>query len=286
MRYQNVNQKLLQHMVTRKLLGVVALTLIAGAVVQPSAATAAVKQKHAPKVGCVAIAHRGGANPTTDENTTQAIRRDGRFNAWAEVDLRRLRSGALVLMHDDTLQRTTNGWGKVETRSLAYIKSLRTQPNGQRVPTLEEALVAAKAAHTSLYVELKRWQQHWKPRDLVAISRLVRRHHMQPNVYFGGTRAVLEAFEARAPGLKTFWRAKNRDVVNVGEARKRSVQVVQTKTFRVTPRSVKHLKAGGYIVALQSANSRMKWREAHRLGIRVVQTNFPSGYTRWCRTQA
>lgn len=258
--------------------------MLVGVVVVPAPAASAVSRHAKPAIGgCVAIAHRAGANANIDENTTAAIRRAGRLKAWAEVDLRRLRSGGLILMHDDTLQRTTNGWGKVETRSMAYIRSLRTQPNAQRVPTLEEALVAAKAANTTLYVELKRWQDHWKPADLLAISRLVHRHHMLSRTYFGGPRAVLEAFEAKAPSLKTFWRTANRDVVNVAEARKRSVQVIQTKTFRVTARSVSQLRASGYVVALREANGRPKWREASRVGIHMVQTNNPSAYQHWCR---
>lgn len=268
--------------VTQPLLTVVALALVGATAVPAPAATAAAQDSKATHLSCVAIAHRAGANANIDENTTAAIRRDGRLRAWAEVDLRRLRSGGLVLMHDDTLQRTTNGWGKVETRSLSYIRGLRTEPNRQRVPTLQEALIAARAANTTLYVELKRWQDHWRPADLRVISRLVHRHHMLARTYFGGPRAVLEAFEAKTPGLKTFWRAANRDIVSVPEARKRSVQVVQTKTFRVSARTVSQLKAAGYIVALRAANSRVKWREARGVGIHMVQTNNPRVYQRWC----
>ena len=259
--------------------------MLVGGLVVPAQAASAVGQHAKPSLGgCVAIAHRAGANANIDENTTVAIRRAGRLKAWAEVDLRRLRSGGLILMHDDTLQRTTDGWGKVETRSMAYIRSLRTQPNEQRVPTFEAALIAARAANTTLYVELKRWQDHWKPADLVAISRLVHRHHMLSRTYLGGTRAVLNALKTRTPALKTFWRAANRDVVSVAEARKRSVQVVQTKTFRVTARSVNQLRAAGYIVALREANGRPKWREARRVGIGLVQTNNPMAFQHWCRT--
>ena len=66
-----------------------------------------------------------------------------------EVDLARTKDGHLILMHDQTLDRTTTGKGKVEDHTLAEIKDLRLR-NGchiktiYKVPTLEEALLLAK----------------------------------------------------------------------------------------------------------------------------------------------
>jgi hypothetical protein len=153
------------------------------------------------------------------------------------------------------------------------------------VPTLDEALVAAKAANTTLYVELKRWQDRWKPADLRAISKLVNARHMKSKTYFGGTSGALDALAKTTPGLRTFWRTKNHDNATVAEARKRSVEVVQTTPARVTARSVKALRTAGYVVALQTTNKRPKWRSAYKVGIRVVQTNDPVRYRKWCRSR-
>ena len=66
-----------------------------------------------------------------------------------EVDLARTKDGHLILLHDNTLDRTTTGKGKPEDHTLAEIKALRLR-NGchiktiYKVPTLEEALLAAK----------------------------------------------------------------------------------------------------------------------------------------------
>ena len=66
-----------------------------------------------------------------------------------EIDIRKTKDGQLVLMHDDTVDRTTNGTGKVKDKTLAEIKQLRLKDKDGRltehtVPTLEEALLAAK----------------------------------------------------------------------------------------------------------------------------------------------
>jgi glycerophosphoryl diester phosphodiesterase len=74
-----------------------------------------------------------------------------------EIDVRKTKDGHLVLMHDETVDRTTNGHGAVTDLTLAQIKELRMRhgtvldakiedcPVGQeRVPTFEEMLVLCK----------------------------------------------------------------------------------------------------------------------------------------------
>lgn len=66
-----------------------------------------------------------------------------------ELDVARTKDGHLILMHDKTVNRTTNGKGKVDSLSLAEIKEMYLR-NGLgrvtdfKVPTLEEAMLTAK----------------------------------------------------------------------------------------------------------------------------------------------
>ncbi|MDR3351296.1 MAG: glycerophosphodiester phosphodiesterase family protein [Prevotellaceae bacterium] len=66
-----------------------------------------------------------------------------------EVDVAKTKDGHLILMHDKTLDRTTNGKGKVSDFTLEEIKTLRLR-NGLRIltdfqiPTLEETMLTAK----------------------------------------------------------------------------------------------------------------------------------------------
>ncbi|MBQ9310563.1 MAG: glycerophosphodiester phosphodiesterase family protein [Bacteroidales bacterium] len=67
----------------------------------------------------------------------------------AEIDVRRTRDGVLVLMHNPTLSGTTTGWGFVRLVSLRKLRTFRLKDSEGRVtdmqvPTLEEALLAAK----------------------------------------------------------------------------------------------------------------------------------------------
>lgn len=66
-----------------------------------------------------------------------------------ELDVSKTKDGHLILMHDKTVDRTTNGKGKVEDLTLEEIKALKLR-NGLgrasefKVPTLEEAMLVAK----------------------------------------------------------------------------------------------------------------------------------------------
>ena len=99
------------------------------------------------------IAHRACWR-LASENSVDAIDECVRLGVdMVEIDVRRSRDGHLVLMHDDTVDRTTNGSGPIEEMTLDRIHALRLREmaGGEsaaltegRVPTLEQALVAAK----------------------------------------------------------------------------------------------------------------------------------------------
>jgi len=70
------------------------------------------------------VAHRGGIVPGYPENTLAAFRQAVKHGAEVfEVDLRGTKDGEVVIMHDETLDRTTNGTGNVTDYTLAELKN-------------------------------------------------------------------------------------------------------------------------------------------------------------------
>jgi len=115
----------------------------------------------------LAFAHRGGSL-LWPENTMVAFRGAVEMGyRYLETDLHATRDGALVLIHDDTLERTTNGSGLVWEHTLAQLQRFdaahhfspdggRTHPyrgQGATVPTLEEVVDAFPEVR--LNVEIK-----------------------------------------------------------------------------------------------------------------------------------
>lgn len=96
------------------------------------------------------IAHRG-ASTERPECTQAAIERAIQTGATAvEVDIRSAKNGTLVIMHDSTVDRTTNGNGKISEMTLAEIRELdagswfHRRYRFQKVPTLREVLERCK----------------------------------------------------------------------------------------------------------------------------------------------
>ncbi len=99
------------------------------------------------------IAHRG-ASAYYPENTLKAVRAALEMGAdVVEVDVRVTSDGYPVVIHDETVDRTTNGTGAVSEMTLEEIRSLDAG-EGEKVPLLSEVVeeVAGKAV---LAVELK-----------------------------------------------------------------------------------------------------------------------------------
>lgn len=105
-------------------------------------------------------AHRGGPRKGYPENCIATFENTlSHTPAILEVDPHYTKDSAIVLMHDPTLDRTSNGKGKVSDYTLEEIKKLRlkdTEGNltGYQIPTLDEALQWAKGK-TILVIDAK-----------------------------------------------------------------------------------------------------------------------------------
>lgn len=107
------------------------------------------------------IAHRG-ASGHAPENTLAAFKKAVFLGAtFIETDLQLSRDARFVAIHDDSVDRTTNGKGKVHDQTLAALRKLDagswfgSEFTGERIPTLEEVLEFSKKHDVVFYLELK-----------------------------------------------------------------------------------------------------------------------------------
>ena len=99
------------------------------------------------------IGHRG-AKGYLAENTLESIQKALSFGVDAiEIDVHRCKTGELVVIHDFTLDRTTNGSGEVAKKSLTEIKALKVE-NEFEIPLLTEVLDFIEGKCT-INIELK-----------------------------------------------------------------------------------------------------------------------------------
>ncbi len=99
-------------------------------------------------------AHRGGAALAT-ENTEQAFRNASLVHAdWIEFDVHRTADGVLVIMHDDTVNRMTDGKGFIKDMTWEQLHPLRIT-NGEPIMMFEEVVTLAARTGMGILPELK-----------------------------------------------------------------------------------------------------------------------------------
>ena len=101
----------------------------------------------------IIIAHRG-ASAYEPENTLRSFKRAFELGAdMIEFDVRLSRDRHLVIMHDEKVDRTTNGEGLVKDKTVSELKKLDAGM-GESVPTLEEVIALGKGK-IGFVIELK-----------------------------------------------------------------------------------------------------------------------------------
>ncbi len=116
----------------------------------------------------IKVAHRG-ASGYEPENTLAAFKKAIDLGAnMIELDVRVCKSREVVVIHDSSVDRVTNGHGSVEGMTLTELKGLEMQ-KGERIPTLEEVLdfMDKKA---KINIELKGKKTAWP------VSRIIDRY--------------------------------------------------------------------------------------------------------------
>ncbi|QNP49470.1 glycerophosphodiester phosphodiesterase family protein [Diaphorobacter aerolatus] len=101
--------------------------------------------------------HRGmPAGGEHDENTMESAQAAVAAGADAvENDIYITKDGHLVIMHDASVVRTTNGTGNIESMTLEQVKALRTKPQGLQIPTMREYFKAFKNKPITHFIEIK-----------------------------------------------------------------------------------------------------------------------------------
>jgi glycerophosphoryl diester phosphodiesterase len=110
----------------------------------------------------VVAAHRGQPDQSAAENALSSFTASLAAGVpFLEVDVATTSDGALVLMHDDTLDRTTTGSGPTTSRTLAEVQALKLKrPDGavldERVPQFPDVLAWGRTVGAYFEVDVKR----------------------------------------------------------------------------------------------------------------------------------
>jgi|CXWL01.1.fsa_nt_gi glycerophosphoryl diester phosphodiesterase len=216
----------------------------------------------------IRIGHRGAAG-LAPENTVQGIETVIRLGVdCVEVDLRLTADGQVVLLHDDTVDRTTNGQGAVETFSLAYLRRFDAG-GGVRIPTLEEALQVA-AGRVGLILECK------VSGMVPQVARTIQRTPFTGQI-------VLASFEAgdlqqallAIPRLPRLLLVDEPDATVIQQARTVQASHVGFRWDTVTPRIIETCHGEGLVIFVYTVNEPADIQRLSRLGVDGIISDYP-----------
>ena len=135
----------------------------------------------------IVVAHRGGAGLGM-ENSLSCIEKGIQAGAdMVEIDLHLTSDGRIVVCHDRTVNRTTNGEGRIAEMTWAEIQQLRLldkdgKPSDETLPTFEQVLELCKG-RCGMLIEIKKKKDLYVGIEALADS-LVKQYGMQNQVVF------------------------------------------------------------------------------------------------------
>lgn len=224
----------------------------------------------------VVVGHRGGRGPDwPTENTMASFERAVRERADAlELDVRQCATGEVVVFHDPTLKRMSEGADLREVRNVPYL-DLATN---HRVPLLRDVLAFCNDRHVGLNVEVKY--------DLVDRAQLVRAV-VRVLDGFPFADAIVSSFDPRILARMRMMRPRLRVALLTTTERKWSlplarigaspalVHAIHLERTQAKPRVIRGLEKRGVHVAVWTVNDPDEALSLRSLGVDWVITDSP-----------
>ena len=226
------------------------------------------------------VGHRG-AMGHAPENTMAAFRKGVELGArMLELDVMLTRDGRLVVIHDDTIDRTTDGRGAVAELTADEIcchdagRWYGAAFAGERVPLLGEVLDWARGrAHP--VIELK-WGSAWQPGIEAVLVADLRAHDAVGEVLvISSDHHAVRQVKALAPAVATAIMYGGRPVDPVAMARAAGADAVRPGHWLVTAEDIALLHAAGLAVIPWTVNDEASMRRMVGLGVDGFSSNYP-----------
>jgi glycerophosphoryl diester phosphodiesterase len=225
----------------------------------------------------VVISHRG-EHLKHIENTLPAFSAAIEAGAdYFELDIQTTADGKLVLMHDATVDRTTNGKGRIDAMTFDQVRALRA--GNEMIPTFEEALALARG-RSQVYVDAK----HVTPPALIAA--LENQKMLDRVVVYGGL-PFLKEVQALRPAIRVMPESVSLEIA------RQAIRELAPKVFAFSGRDwqddiirlVKDSGAGIYVDRLGDMDNPAGWQDAIDRGATGIQTDHPAGVVSYLRSK-
>ena len=263
------------------------LVLVLGPSANKSHATSMFGTLRKPGDPALIAGHRGDRS-AAPENTLPALQSalDGSM-VYVETDIRLSADGVPVLIHDSTVDRTTNGSGPVSSLTLAELEELDAGSwyakayAGLRIPTLDSFLGLLAASDKKALLELK---GEWTEAALASVTLLIESHGLGRRVVLASFHVdTLAAMQNAAPDLPRLVIIRDLPDDPVALVLEYGAIGVVTSPPAVEedPTVVDRIHRAGLGILLYTLNQEQNWQSALGLGVDGIITDKPSALDAW-----
>ncbi len=229
------------------------------------------------------IGHRGACG-YAPENTLASLRKAAQLGArWVEFDVRLTAEGRCVLLHDSTLDRTTDGEGTLADFTLDALAALDSgswfapEFAGETIPTLEEAIDLLGELGLGANVEIKA-----DPGDERAVAQSVADilqaawpGHLPPPLVSSFDMPVLAAVAEAAPEIALGMLCDTIAPDWLDQAQRVSAVTIHCDHVTISHDRVAEIRAAGYPLLCYTVNRPERARELIQWGVTGVFTDVP-----------
>lgn len=212
------------------------------------------------------VAHRGFSGKAP-ENTLAAMRMaiDLPYVHWMEIDVQLSKDGVPVVIHDFTLDRTTNGHGKVMNMNWELLRRLDAGSwkgrsfRGERLPSLEEVLSLA-SGRVYLNIELKTVGNMYPGLERTVMDLISSKGMRDDVILTSFDTGVLQRVKEIDPRYRTGLIFDSRIANLTGRLRELDCSLLSISFARLNPALVKQCSEQGVTIMAWTVNKRKEMR--------------------------
>lgn len=224
------------------------------------------------------IGHRG-YSAEAPENTLASFRLAGESGIdCAECDISPTKDGKWVIMHDATVDRTTDGTGKVSDFTFEEIRRLKIDkgsnieryPN-EKVPELTEYLDICRQYKMTAVIEIK---SQTKVADLEALAGLLyARKECDSFIFISFSRELIKTMKAYMPANLCFLLTKSFGTDTIRFCTENGIDGIDFRYTDVSDATIKKLTDAGLIPVAWTVNDTTKIQHLYEMGVSYITTD-------------
>ena len=236
------------------------------------------------------IGHRGNSG-IAPENTMPAIASSVASGAeYFEIDINHTADGEIVAMHDETVERTTDGTGDIRELDYEYVRTLDAGSwlgpayVGTEVPHLREVLAYMQQTGAQMLLEYK---DDWGPQEVAASAALIQKYGVEDQIIVQSfDLTTMESLQQELPQVPRMVLGNiTPDAIETAHALGAIGYNPPVADVLENPEWVQQANEAGLQAYVWTVNDQEEWEALTEIGVEAIITDYPIDLIWWNASQ-